>query len=144
MTTPATVYATHTGTAFHAAPDCRALLAGQLTQDEHRVFWLGRNAGRTLHQPKPLAVGEAWSSRRTPCTTCLPDAAAAFRLEPSTEDYGHRPAIGLVDGRALGQTCHRCFTVDPNGPRYFGSRQRSVRWPCTSAIVLGLAPRATA
>ncbi|MFJ4926882.1 hypothetical protein [Streptomyces sp. NPDC088736] len=138
MTTTGTVYATRTGAAFHARTDCRALLGGQLMNDDHRVFWLNRNAGRHLHRPLPLAIGDAWGNGRTPCTTCLPDVAAAFRDEPSVEDFGHRPVIGFVDGRALNLVCARCTAIK-RGPGIWW--HASVRWPCTSAVVLGLVPR---
>ncbi|WTC56872.1 hypothetical protein OH715_17000 [Streptomyces cellulosae] len=56
--------------------------------------------------------------------------------EQAPEDFGHRPVVSFTDGRALNRVCARCTTNTPTG--VWG-----VRWPCTSAIVLGLAPRPT-
>lgn len=52
----------------------------------------------------------------------------------ATEDFGHRPIVSFVDGRALNRVCARCTTNTPTGVW-------RVRWPCTSAIVLGLVDR---
>lgn len=60
---------------------------------------------------------------------------------PTVEDFGHRPVIGSVDGRSLTQVCARCTTVK-RGPGIWWLAD--VRWPCTSAVVLGLAPRSLA
>jgi hypothetical protein len=51
-----------------------------------------------------------------------------------TEDFGHRPVVSFIDGRALNRVCARCTTHTATG--IWG-----VRWPCTSAIILGLVPR---
>lgn len=61
-----------------------------------------------------------------------------------TETFGHRPALGFIDGRALGNVCERCSTRLPNPPRYFGPTRQAVRWPCTTALILGLADRPAA
>jgi hypothetical protein len=64
----------------------------------------------------------------------------------AAETFGHRPVLGFVDGRALNTVCARCqTTVTHYDEAYRPSRwTRPVRWPCTSALVLGLAPRPTA
>lgn len=65
--------------------------------------------------------------------TCRCKTAPA-RSQPSAEDFGHRPIVSFIDGRALNRVCARCTTNTPTG--VWG-----VRWPCMSAVVLGLVPR---
>lgn len=64
------------------------------------------------------------------------------RLANQPETFGHEPFE--YDGVPI---CARCYTVDIrcfidafDNPRRVTVR-RTVPWPCTSAIVLGLAPR---
>ena len=58
----------------------------------------------------------------------------------ASDDFGHRPVEvgGTWPNRAI--VCARCQTRAPKlGP--CRAHQLYVRWPCTSAVVLGLAPR---
>lgn len=66
--------------------------------------------------------------------------------EPSAETFGHEPVwinAGYCGGcercgsREEREVCARCRQWDIYGY----SREASVRWPCTSAIVLGLVQR---
>ncbi|MFF6940427.1 hypothetical protein [Streptomyces lavendulae] len=63
----------------------------------------------------------------------------------AAETFGHEPRLGFVDGRALGNVCARCsVSVTHYDEAYQPSRwTRPVRWPCTTAIVLGLVPAPT-
>lgn len=64
-----------------------------------------------------------------------------------SETFGHEPTIQIMDGRGLGKACARCRTrtkptyFEVEGQAYAIRGVLPVRWPCTSAIVLGLAPR---
>ncbi|KUN37747.1 hypothetical protein AQJ30_15805 [Streptomyces longwoodensis] len=51
-----------------------------------------------------------------------------------SEDFGHRPMVSFTDGRALNRVCARCTISTLTG-------EWGVRWPCTSAVVLGLVRR---
>ncbi|MEW1565779.1 hypothetical protein AB0454_22670 [Streptomyces sp. NPDC093509] len=59
---------------------------------------------------------------------------------PDTETFGHEP----VDSNGT-QRCVRCWTKGQEYDDEYGDSRRyppsKVRWPCTSAIVLGLARR---
>ncbi|MEU4947682.1 hypothetical protein [Streptomyces lavendulae] len=63
----------------------------------------------------------------------------------AAETFGHEPRLGFVDGRALSNVCARCsISVTHYDEAYQPSRwTRPVRWPCTTAIVLGLVPAPT-
>lgn len=66
-------------------------------------------------------------------------------LPRSADDFGHRPVMGFIDGRAIGRICARCrivhrrVTVEIDGDLFWLSGVSTVKWPCASAIVLGLA-----
>lgn len=67
--------------------------------------------------------------------TCRHQPAA--ELQPSKDDFGHEPMDVVTNGKLRAVVCARCQQWDIYGY----SREASVRWPCTSAVVLGLAPR---
>ena len=149
MTQPAdpsseTVYATRGGHAFHAKPDCRALVGGQLMNDDFKVFWLARNAGRVLHRVQPIRMVAAFGQRKDPCGVCFPKLHAAIYCSNSEHDYGHEPMDVITNGKHTAVICARCQISRnvwwPNG-RCYVADVRAVPWPCTSAIILGLAPR---
>ncbi|MDX3714390.1 hypothetical protein PV733_36795 [Streptomyces europaeiscabiei] len=144
MTATETVYATRTGRAFHATPDCRALLGAQLMNDDHKVFWLARNKHRTLHRVQPTRMVAAFGHGKNPCTVCYPELRGAIHRSNSEHDYGHEPMDVITNGKHTAVICARCQTSRtvwwPNG-RCYVDDVRPVPWPCTSAIVLGLAPR---
>ena len=125
-----TVYATHGGTRYHANDNCRALNSGQVLYGG----WGDLRVHRIQETNPITALGEG----KDPCTVCIPGLLTAIYRSNSENDYGHVPVIGFIDGRALTQVCARCAVVK-RGPGCWW--HASVRWPCTSAIVLGLAPR---
>ncbi|MET9465833.1 hypothetical protein ABZY44_13700 [Streptomyces sp. NPDC006544] len=59
------------------------------------------------------------------------------------ETFGHEPTLGFTDGRALGNICPRCQTTTTHYDEAYKPTRytRAVRWPCGTAVVLGLAPR---
>ncbi|WP_176956734.1 MULTISPECIES: hypothetical protein [unclassified Streptomyces] len=54
-------------------------------------------------------------------------------MKPSGETFGHEPR-DTQTGPAI---CARCYRYDTKGRDWPGP----VIWPCTSVIILGLAPR---
>lgn len=68
---------------------------------------------------------------------CRHQAPAVGELQPSADDFGHEPMNVITNGKLRAVVCARCQQWDIYGY----SREASVRWPCTSAIVLGLVQR---
>lgn len=94
-----------------------------------------------LHPLKRMSDEYATVNRRLwPCRYCVPPHLKKF---PPSETFGHEP-ITREGGRVL---CARCvthvrrFRWDVDGEIFTGASFLPVRWPCTSAVVLGLAPR---
>ncbi|MEU5476703.1 hypothetical protein [Streptomyces mirabilis] len=135
-----TAYVTH-GRKYHTDPDCPRMLGGEYLHD-----WDGDghyDTGFTAGSYRIADPSAQYAAMRgkLPCLHCVP---AELRVFPPLygQTFGHRPVIGFIDGRALTRVCARCHTLRPNGPRFFGTAKEPVRWPCTSAHVLGLVPRA--
>ncbi|MFF1284379.1 hypothetical protein ACFVY4_27005 [Streptomyces sp. NPDC058299] len=128
-----TVYVTH-GRKYHVRADCPRMVYGENLHDwEGETDWGydGFTAGTYRREdPSPQ---DAAARGKLPCLHCVP---AELRLFPPLygQDFGHRPIVSFIDGRALNRVCARCTTNTPTG--VWG-----VRWPCTSAIVLGLVDR---
>lgn len=123
-----TVYTTKAGHRFHASDNCRALNSGQ-------VLYGGWGDLR-VHHIEETSIVEAMGRGREACATCFPGLRAAWYRGNSEDDYGHQPVeVGGINGRA--RVCARCRQADVYGY----AREDYVRWPCTSAIVLGLVPR---
>ena len=128
-----TVYVTH-GRKYHVIPDCPALEMGQNLHDYDCDCWT-----RCEHA-KAWAIQDtteafARGAGKTACSRCYPDPVP---LAPSVETFGHEPFE--YDGVPICARC--CETVTHYDEAYQASRwTRPVPWPCTSAVVLGLAPR---
>lgn len=129
----ATVYTTAGGRRFHADSFCLALAVGR----EFHAARAGNAHPIGLYRLVQQGVGTAAAAGYTACRVCVPPALA---LPATGETYGHRPIGGLVD------VCARC-TV--NVAYWLGTPDENdgwivlptaVAWPCTSAVVLGLAP----
>lgn len=133
-----TVYASKGGAAFHATPDCRAREAGQGLWDTDD--WSG-------YAIQPMTIPAAMGAGKLPCLVCMTSLGANWFRTPCEDDFGHEPVVtGHIgpDGQPTA-VCARCTEHgvliqiggdDPSPLR--------VAWPCTSALVLGLVPRAAA
>jgi hypothetical protein len=62
----------------------------------------------------------------------------------TVETFGHEPVTGFIDGLGLVPVCARCGI--PVKPKYAARWPEGlpVRWPCMSAVVLGLDPGVSA
>jgi hypothetical protein len=139
-----TVYYSQGGRKYHENPNCPVLESAQALwdadgPDDHPLGapWFGGYAIRRAHERYAYAA-----QGKRPCLVCLPGRGVPFRSEA---DFGHRPVVGFIDGRAIGQICVRCqivhrrVTVRLDGDLYTLGGVSTVKWPCASAIVLGLA-----
>lgn len=125
----AAVYASAGGTRYHATEDCRALRSGQDLSD-----WDCWDDYCHHDHPQPRATREttaieALGAGKMPCRVCLPGQTPAWYRSSSEDDFGHEPFE--YDGVDI---CQRCYT-ERSGLR------DTVLWPCTTAVILGLAPR---
>jgi len=135
----ATVYVTR-GRKYHADLRCPLMVNGENLWDGDGEDWSHFAGSYRREEPTPQ---RAAMCGKLPCLHCVPAELRAFPpLYGQT--FGHRPVIGFIDGRALTQVCASCYTINHAGPRFFGTRRQPVRWPCTSAIILGLVDRAEA
>lgn len=156
----AAVYATDSARRYHATAACKALRNAQDLSD-----WDCWDDYCRHQHPKPnpireMTVTDALGAGKWPCAACWPGTAAALAISASEDDFGHEPVSNDVD--RWGETtddppvCARCavtvralvpvvIDVDMQGRRIteeqWISYPEPVRWPCTSAIVLGLVPR---
>ncbi|MGW1039862.1 hypothetical protein [Streptomyces sp. NPDC002547] len=128
-----TTYVTR-GRKYHTDPDCPRMLHGEYLHDwEGGEYGGGFTAGSYRREdPTPLYAA---MRGKLPCLHCV---TAEHRVFPPLygQTFGHEPIVSFTDGRALGRVCTRCTTHTSTG--VWG-----VRWPCTSAIVLGIAPEVT-
>ncbi|MEW2070054.1 hypothetical protein, partial [Streptomyces sp. NPDC007346] len=86
----------------------------------------------TQRPPPPLLPGDPGPPKETHVTT------------PATETFGHEPTCGISLFGLAETVCARCTE---RGVWYGDAnelRPVHILWPCTSAIVLGLAPRPAA
>jgi hypothetical protein len=116
---PATlVFATTGGHRYHATADCRALNGGQVLY--------GGWGDLPVYRPRETTAVNALGEGKTPCCACIPGSGAALAVSSCEEDFGHEP-------RWVGEAgyCPRCSW----------DTDSVISWPCTSAVVLGLAER---
>ncbi|PWG13929.1 hypothetical protein DF268_08670 [Streptomyces sp. V2] len=134
-----TAYVTH-GRKYHVDPACPRMIHGEDLHDcEGDDGWGAFTAG-TYRREDPDPQHAAMRGK-LPCLHCVP---AELRVFPPLygQTFGHEPEwadfgtcvinVGACNcpRHDEGQACTRCRRDS-----------RPVRWPCTSAIVLGLAPR---
>ncbi|MFB6955506.1 hypothetical protein ACFCYB_00360 [Streptomyces sp. NPDC056309] len=138
-----TVYATR-GRKYHADPKCPLMINGEYLWDGDGEDWLHIAGSYRREDPSPQYAA---MRGKLPCLHCVPAEHRAFP-PLYRQDFGHKPVTGIApEGRALTSVCARCRTrqvycwLNEWGAPHRGVRTVSVRWPCTSAIVLGLAPR---
>lgn len=65
----------------------------------------------------------------------------AHEPQPSQDDFGHSPTKGLSLFGLSETVCQRCTEWGVWYGNADDLRDVHIPWPCTSAIVLGLAPR---
>lgn len=99
------------GRKYHADAACPLMVGGEMLWD----------------------AGYAAACGKLPCLRCIP---AALRVFPPLygQTFGHEPVFIMGD-----HFCARCRTRDHD--EYGDPRSYPTLWPCTSAVVLGLASR---
>lgn len=138
------VYTTAGGTRYHADPACYALATGRA----FRAARAGRDEGTALYALQRRSTISAVQFSYTACLVCVPAAQAIRPLPLVTLSYGHEPVTGyLPDWLGEWVVCARCevrrvqsWTDEDDEPRRW-EFDSPVPWPCTSAVVLGLAAR---
>jgi hypothetical protein len=138
------VFYSQGGRKYHGTQDCHALESAQAlwdgdSPDDYPLGapWFGGYAVRRA--PEHYAY---YLSGKRPCLACLPGRGVPFA---SAADFGHRPVSGFIDGRAIGLICRRCqivhrsTTISLDGDLWTMTGISTVRWPCASAVVLGVA-----
>jgi hypothetical protein len=126
------VYATDTARRYHASRSCLALRNAQDLSDWDCWDDYCRHDHPMPRVVREIAQREAVDAGKWPCHTCYPTGIQFPIIPPSSDSFGHEPFE--YDGVPI---CHRCAIQHR-------SFLEAVPWPCTSAIVLGLAPRPTA
>ena len=131
----AIVFASAGGRKYHFDKGCKAFDSAQMLSDwdcccgdycTHR--------SPVLHALVRMSATKAAMDGKLPCLACVPQH---LRELPETENFGHEPMDVITNGKLRAVACARCRQWDIYGY----SREASVRWPCTSAIVLGLVAR---
>jgi hypothetical protein len=112
--------------AFHSAQDLSDLDCGCDTYCTHRL--------PQMHGLVRMSATKAAMDGKLPCLACVP---AHLREMPETEDFGHVPVA--VFGEQCCAVC-RDRGIDEDGDPWI----HPTIWPCTSALILGLAPRTEA
>lgn len=132
---------TETSTRYHQGESCQAFEHGR-----ERWDYDSPDGYEPIRWPLPILKGseqDALARGKKACAVCIGERP----LRPSAEDFGHRPSAGFMEGRAIGTICERCeithrsSTFQVEGETYTMTGRSSVRWPCASAVVLGLAQR---
>lgn len=137
-----TVFTSRGARRYHADRRCWAMHAGR-DLNEWDPQWVPGCRALVKYAVEEVTPERAVAEGRTPCRVCKPRAADPLLVE----DFGHRPVMSFIDGRSLGRVCARCEIVTPptmwdiEGERYEVRGFVTVRWPCTSALVLGLVDR---
>lgn len=133
-------YVTH-GRKYHTDPNCPRMINGENFHDwEGDIDYGGGFTAGSYRREDPSAHHAAMRGK-LPCLGCVPPAHRVFPpLYGQT--FGHEPVWAdrgscVVAAGACNCPYHdeylACDRCRPDG--------QPVPWPCTSAIVLGLAPR---
>lgn len=142
-----TVYATSGGRRFHRYNYCPALHNGRTLWTFNPREWVPGMPQAMLTNGHPLRESTfiaALGDGKTPCHACMPGSDARLARSSSEDDFGHWPTRGISLGYLADTVCQRCTE---SGVWYGDAddlRPVHIAWPCTSAIVLGLAPRTEA
>lgn len=137
----AIVFASAGSRKYHFDEGCKAFESAQLLSDwdcgcdtycTHRL--------PRMHALKRMSSTKAAMDGKLPCLTCVPQH---LRELPDSQHFGHQPidSFGAVVC-ARCETSERLYSLDEFGNDHsIGPFPTPVRWPCTSAVVLGLVPR---
>jgi hypothetical protein len=129
------VYASEGGHRFHKDGNCPRFLAAQELWRFDPMQWVPGMPQIMLsngHRLDEMTIVTAFGRGKEPCATCYPELRAALYRGNCEDDFGHEPFE--YDGVPI---CARCYI------QHRGWRE-AIAWPCTSAVVLGLAPRTEA
>lgn len=137
----ATVYTSQGGRAFHGDRDCQARRSGRDLNDwdfnNQGFYWVPGCRALNTYAVEPMTIPAAMGAGKLPCAVCLPTALA---LPATGETYGHEP---VTEDDLWGTPFVVCARCTEGGARWgWDNRLIRVPWPCTSAVVLGLVPRA--
>lgn len=127
-----TVYVTH-GRKYHASEACRLMAAGEALWDFDGDDWAWTAGAfrRPVDSPRYAAA-----CGKLPCLECVPAEQRAFPpLYGQT--FGHEPVE--LSGELFCRRCRDHGVADDGDPWNYPTL-----WPCTTATVLGLAPRSAA
>jgi hypothetical protein len=165
----APVYASAGGRRYHNERFCQAAYNARALWKFDPMQWVPGmplvmlTDGRDIHETTVL---EALGAGKTPCHACIPGSDAALAVSSCEEDFGHQPEWADVGTCRMPncqcpshedrEVCARCiitryksywatcFDEHGNEHRIYGSwltARQPVTWPCTTAVILGLAPR---
>ena len=137
----AIVFASAGGRKYHFDKGCKAFEFGQQLNDwdtPDDAYLASWNYPR-LHGLRRMSATKAAMDGKLPCLACVP---RHLREMPEADDFGHWPTRGISLNSLADDVCQRCTEpgvfyergVDELTPVH-------IIWPCTSAVVLGLAPR---
>jgi hypothetical protein len=123
------VIASEGGRRYHAYQHCRAYRNGRRLWAFKADEWVPGMSTTYLTSGRPLLVidiSEAAGRGLLPCGRCRP-----IRTTDEPEDFGHEPMtveqFGSGRLHARFTACARCYP-------------HAARWPCASAVLLGLTP----
>jgi hypothetical protein len=136
-----TVYATSPAPVYHGDRMCAQLISGRELNDwDCDCSDYCSHRGRRPHPLLSMNIEQALADGKMPCYYCVAPRARLFPR--AKETFGHEPVPG-----SRGLICATCrvrhdyvITNANQAPKRF-TANRMVRWPCTSALVYGLAPR---
>lgn len=132
------VYTSGGGRRFHVNRLCRALESGQHLNDGGPDDWVPGARWWSMQAVVQRPILAEVRRGYTACRVCVPPE---FALPATGETYGHEPVVGFIDGRGLTDICQRCRIPVRRKYVHLMPEGLPLRWPCTSAVVLGLVPR---
>lgn len=140
-----TVYASEGGRRFHKDRACPTFLAAHDLWRFDPMQWVPGMPQIMLtdgHPLREMTLPDAFGRGKEPCTTCYPGLRGALYRGHCENDFGHEPFE--YDGVPI---CIRCYTrilhitFDATSIVHRRYVRQPVLWPCTSAVILGLAER---
>lgn len=128
------VFVTH-GLKYHTDAQCPRMIHGEelhdCDSDEYGGSWFAGGYRSEVSSPQ-LAAARG----KLPCLGCVP---ADQRVFPPLygQTFGHEAMV--VGPWEDEQVCARCWWITRDEDGYYVNNVAA--WPCTTAIILGLAPR---